>query len=570
VAGVQKSDQGNHWHLDGEALHHHEPEPVATPVAPPRDLSRERLERPVHVVTAEHLGWVAIAIYAALTRLVSLGARPLDAREASHALYAFERATPGTHVTAGYYPAYGGWIHALTAIVFEFGGANDFSARIVFALSGLILVAMAFVLRRHLGRAGGLALGAMLALSPSATWFSRASATALPAAAMTLVTLAAFMELKARPTRARAAILGVAAGLMIAADPVGLVTAGIFIKALALLGLWALVSRKNVGLAISVWLDRYAALPVLAIAAAGGTCALSQSLIPGGWDLARLNHGVAMLSGDGARRAFGAAIDGGLRFYLPVLTLYEFMIVIAGALGAVFVLTFRIRSAFATWCLIWTAGSIAFWLWTPVRSAESVLAIIIPLAMLGAIGLEWIHHSEMWRWLRVPIAAIATLTLYVSIVGNFIWATPDASEAPWARHANLFQEAPVATVQARLYTDDAAAGISPADATVFFDGEIAAPLRWYLRELRPVPAAESATVIVSNGAAAQGASSGTAASYHFDYAESWQPNFGKARAAEVMRFLFGGRIWGPVTLDDVTIMVRKPAASASTNTSASQ
>jgi hypothetical protein len=95
---------------------------------------------------------------------------------------------------------------------------------------------------------------------------------------------------------------------------------------------------------------------------------------------------------------------------------------------------------------------------------------------------------------------------------------------------------------------------------VFFDGEIAAPLRWYLRELRPVRAAESATVTVSNGATAAGP---TAADYHFDYAEGWQPDFAKARAAEVMRFLFDGRTWGPVTLDDVTIMVRKPPASAS-------
>jgi uncharacterized protein (TIGR03663 family) len=567
VAGVQKSDQGEQWHLDGEALHHHEPEPVAIPVAPVRDLSRERLERPVHVVTAEHLGWAAIAIYSILTRLVALGARPLDAGEAGHALYAFECATPGTHVTAGYYPAYGGWIHTLTAGVFEFGGANDFSARIVFGLSGLVLVAMAFVLRRHLGRAGGLALGAMLALSPSVAWFSRASATALPAAAMALVTLAAFMELKARPSRSRAAILGVAAGLMIAADPVGLATAGIFIATLALLGLWALVRRKNVGLAISVWLDRYAALPVLAIAAAGATCALSQSLIPGGWDLARLYRGATALSGEAARRGFVAAIDGGLRFYLPVLTLYEFMIVIAGALGAATVLTFRIRSAFATWCLIWTAASVAFWLWTPVRSVESVLAMIIPMSVLGAIGLEWIHHSEMWRWLRVPIAAIAALTLYVGIVGNFIWATPDASEAPWARHANLWQGAHATTVQARLYTDEAAAGISPADATVFFDGEVAAPLRWYLRELRTVRATESATVIVRNGSEAVAAGP-AASSYHFDYAGGWQTDFAKARAAEVMRFLFGGRIWGPVTFEDVTIIVGKPAASASTVTSA--
>ena len=260
---------GKHWHLDGEALHHQEPEPVATPFAPARDLSRERLERPVQVVTAEHLGWAAIAIYAVLTRLVALGARPLDAKEAGHALYAFERATPGTHRRGGLLSGVRGMDPSLTAGVFEFGGANDFSARIVFALSGLVLVAMAFVLRRHLGRAGGLALGAMLALSPSVTWFSRASATATTRGGDGAGDARRLHGTEGTPSRPRAAILGVAAGLMVAADPVGLATAGIFVAALALLGLWALVSRKNVGLAISVWLDRYAALPVIAIAAAG-------------------------------------------------------------------------------------------------------------------------------------------------------------------------------------------------------------------------------------------------------------------------------------------------------------
>ena len=228
-----------------------------SPAEPARNLSRERLERPLHVVTAEDLGWSAIALYATLTRLTALGARPLDRAEAGHALYEFDLASTGSHLAAAFPPAYSGWVHLLTAGIFAVGSANDFTARVVFALSGLLLIAIAFELRDYIGRAGGLALGAMLALSPSVTWFSRASATATPAAAMALVTIAAFMALKSRPGTRRAGALGLFAGLMIAADPAGLATAVLLVAALFPIGLWDLITGKNVTLAIRVWLDRY-------------------------------------------------------------------------------------------------------------------------------------------------------------------------------------------------------------------------------------------------------------------------------------------------------------------------
>src|SRR4029077_12227617 len=123
-----------------------------------------------------------------------------------------------------------------------------------------------------------------LTLSPSVTWFSRASANAAPAAAMALVTIAVFMALVARPGARRAAALGLLAGLMVAADPSGLVTGVIFLAALIPLGLWELVTGRNRGLAIRVWFDRYSKLLVIVIMTTVAACAVSQMMVPGGWD----------------------------------------------------------------------------------------------------------------------------------------------------------------------------------------------------------------------------------------------------------------------------------------------
>jgi predicted membrane-bound mannosyltransferase len=582
VTSAQKRDQGDQWRLGDEAGAPHQPDAqLPPPLPPPRDLSRERLEHPVHVVTVEHLAWFTVAIYTVLSRLLALGARPLDPIEAAHALYAFDVASPGIHAAASYDPAYAGWIHLLTAGLFTIAGANDFTTRLVFALSGLLLVGMTFQFRHYLGRAGALALATMLSLSPAITWYSRASATAIPAVAMTLVTLAAFIDLKAHPNARRAVILGLFSGLMIAADPIGLVTAVIFVAALIPFGLWDLATRKHVGLAIRVWLDRYGSLPAIVMAAALATCAISQLMVPGGWDFDRIGHGASLMLGNAARRdanhiELAARLMAGLRFYLPAMMLYEFLIAFSGLFGALAIITLRIRSRFATWCLIWMALSAAFWLWTPMHRADALLAMLLPAAIVGAIALDWIHQRDRWPLLSWPLTALALLTLYVGAVANFVWSIPDASEAPWARHANLFRGADATTQQAQLYARDAVAGISAADATVYFDGAVALPLRWYLRGLRVVPSADAAAVVVSTtslapshaspSVAQQSPAAQLAVSYHFDYAEDWVPNFAIARTSQVIGFLLSGRIWGAITTDDATIVVRKSPLASPANT----
>jgi predicted membrane-bound mannosyltransferase len=559
VATVHNGEHGEEWRLGIELGDDHEHSFAEHPGEPPHNLSLERLERPLQVVTVEHLGWAAIAAYALLTRLAALGARPLGSAEASHALYELGLVGGGAHEAAGYHPAYSGWVHLLSAGFFEIGGANDFTARIVYAFAGLLMVAMAFELRHYVGRAGGLALGAMLALSPSAIFFSRASATAMPAAALALVTIAAFMALRFRPSVGRAAALGLFSGLMIAADPIGLVTTAIFIAALIPIGLWELVTGKNVFLATRVWLDRYSTHVVVVIVTAAAVWLASELAVLGGLKFAGIGRSLRGLFSGTGQPGFIA----GLRFYLPAMAMYEFMIAIAAVIGMIAIIGLRTRSRFAAWCLIWAVLSIGAFLWIPSRNAASILPMLVAAAVAGAIGIDWLHHTDAWRMVRLPLAAIAAITMYIGAIGNFVYFAPDASEAPWARHANLYWGDAATTEQARLYSRQAAAGIPPASATVFFDGQVAAPLRWYLRDLRPLAAADAATVIVSKSdkplTEAQ-----VAAIYHFDYEEGWLPNLAAADYSDVMHFLLSGRLWGQVTARQITIVVRKPATSAPT------
>src|SRR6266851_7400427 len=181
------------WHLGEEA---EEPREELEPQPPPSraptvsNLSRDRLTRPVYVVTAEHLGWSLVALYAVITRLIALGARPLDPDEARRALAALAMAK---HVAGA-----GSWLTILQGRVFAELGADDATARIVVALCGLILIASGFAMRPYLGRAGSLAFAAMLALSPSVTYFSRTGSTVIASVAFMTIAIAIAESMRRR------------------------------------------------------------------------------------------------------------------------------------------------------------------------------------------------------------------------------------------------------------------------------------------------------------------------------------------------------------------------------------
>ena len=551
---------GNGWRLGGDSTESATSALIA-PGEPPGDRSLDALERPIAVVTVERMAWGLIALWAVATRLIALGARPLSSSEARYALFEYDL----THKTAlaaavDFHPWWGGWLHLLEAGFFAVTGSGDFSARLIFALSGLLLIAMAFVMRRWLGRAGAIALGTMLTISPSVTYFSRSASTVVPALAMFLVALALFMRLIEQPGQRPAIRLGFVGGLMVAAGFAGIVGAVSSIVALALVGLWLLVSKRNAYLGVRVWFDRYTGLAVVTLLVAAVVIALSETVLPD------VIHRIQTLPAQAVSGLPGFA--SGFAFYAPPLALYEFLIVILAIVGAIVILAWRVRSRFAWWCLVWAAVSVAVYLWIPLRTPGLTVAMVVPAALVGAIGIEYLHHSNAWRYARLPLAVLALLTVYVQLLSNFVNLAPDASEAPWSRHANLAWRDGATTLQAYDQCREITKQFAATPATVYFRGRGAAQvpaLRWYLRSLAGARDADSAAVIVEVGGSAKASNDAAdTASYAFDADQGWQPSLNGLDTARTLRYLLTAQVWEPITTEPALITVRTTGASSPT------
>lgn len=551
---------GGEWRLGGEPS-----EPSATSVQeaqPAADRSREALERSVMVVTVEHLAWTLVAVWTVITRFVALSARPLSASEARNALFEFDLANKTAHAAAaGFHPVSAGWIHLIEAGLFAAIGPRDLTARMGFALSGLLIVAMGFAMRPYLGRAGAIALGAMFAISPSLTYFSRDASIAMPASAMALVTIALYMALIHEPESRGAVRFGCAGGLMLSAGSVGVVDFGAFIVALAALGLWELVATRKAFLRLRVWMDRYTGLAALTIVAAAAVALLSEGILPEIATRIRANPA-----------SIAAGIPGygrGIAFYSPALAFYEFLIVTLAVVGALLTVSLRICSYFAWWCLVWTAATAAFCLWIPVRTPATTVAMIVPAAFLGALAIDYLHHTIAWRYVRYAVAAIALFTVYVQVLTNFVYFAPDASEAQWARHANLAWRDGATTLQTVELCRGIAEQFSTSQASVYFheaaDRSGTPALRWYLRALTPAEDADTASVVVNvGGSQTATADSGSEPRYEFDFEEAWRPDLRALDGSRALRYLLTAQLWGPVAITPAVIIVRSTGAFSPT------
>ena len=120
---------------------------------------------------AEVAAYVVLVAVALVARLWDLGSRAMHHDESLHALYSYNLAVgdgfrhdPMMH---------GPFQMEATAGLFLLLGDSDFTARLLYALAGTVLVALPFFLRSRLGRTGALLVAVMLAASPAMFYFSR-------------------------------------------------------------------------------------------------------------------------------------------------------------------------------------------------------------------------------------------------------------------------------------------------------------------------------------------------------------------------------------------------------------
>ena len=123
------------------------------------------------ITLAELVAYPVLVVAALVARLWDLGSRAMHHDESLHALYSYNLAVgdgfrhdPMMH---------GPFQMEATAGIFFLLGDSDFTARLLYALAGTVLVALPFFLRNRLGRTGALLVAAMLAASPAIFYFSR-------------------------------------------------------------------------------------------------------------------------------------------------------------------------------------------------------------------------------------------------------------------------------------------------------------------------------------------------------------------------------------------------------------
>ena len=126
-----------------------------------------------HLPRAGWLEWgsLLIALVAAGMRLWELDGRVMHYDEAIHLHYAWKLAR-------GVEFLHSPWMHGplqieLAAVFLRVLGDTDFVARLPYAIFGVVLVTLPYLLRRELGDKGALCSAVLLAFSPSLLYFSR-------------------------------------------------------------------------------------------------------------------------------------------------------------------------------------------------------------------------------------------------------------------------------------------------------------------------------------------------------------------------------------------------------------
>jgi predicted membrane-bound mannosyltransferase len=542
------------------------PEPEAgqeserpTNAQPPADLSAARLGRPVKVVTVEHLAWGALAIWAVITRFLEVSVAPLAPAEARHALFEYDLVNRTDWASAsGYHPAGAGWIHLLEAGLFAAGGVSDFVTRLMFVLAGLLIIFAAFLMRPYLGRAGAIAVAGLIATSPTFTFFSRTSATPIVAAALAMVVIDALMAVTQRPSLLGAAGLGCASGLLCAVDAGGLALGGILLVAFALLGVYQLIVSDRVYLNVRIWLERYASLVAAAILAAAVFWFASEMSL---FRLADVAKNVATVW-------TGMSVQNylpGLLYYAPGIMLYEFLIILAGITGLIVIISLRAWSRLALFCLLWLVLTWGYFLGSHQRDSERLVLILLPLVIVGALGIDYFHHTSTWPYARAVLVTLGAATVYVQVAVNFIHAAPEANEAPWARPANLYWREGATTIEARARLSEIRRGFPEAGGSVFNAGIWQPSLRWYLRDFRPTNSAKLADLVINRDLrSAAGHNSGLESLSRIDLEESWEPTLATLTPAYAIRFVFTATAWAPLQHSTIAITVRPPSDVAPT------
>ena len=254
-----------------------------------------------------------------------------------------------------------------------------------------------------------------------------------------------------------------------------------------------------------------------------------------------------------------------LQYYAPGVLLYEFLITLTAIAGLIAILSLRAWSRLALFSLVWLIIAFAYFLGNQQIESERLVVMLLPLVIVGSLGIDYLHHTNAWPYARAVLIALGAVTVCVQVETNFIYAAPTANETPWARHANLYWRDGATTIEARGQLSKIRRRFPEEGGTVFNHGTWQPSLRWYLRYFRPTSSAKMADLVINpNPPASADQDSNLESPLTIDFEESWVPALSTLSLAHAIRFVLAAAPWAPLRNNTIVILVRPPSDLAPT------
>lgn len=419
------------------------PVPRTAPLDLTVDLTRLR---------GETLAWGAVLLLALGLRLAGLASVALSPAGARHAYaaYALYYGSQGGGADLGV--AAGDPLPTLFgAFLFFLFGVSDQIARLGPVLAGVGLVALTIWLRPYLGRAGALAAGLLLAVSPSFVYFSRQPQSAIYVAFIALLLFVALLRALDRGRRGDAILASVAGALLLLCGPVGLTLLLVFVVLVLLLRL----RSQAEGAESPSQAEPGFGFASLARAARAGGVALPLAVLVvvllgfSGFGVAAGNlirGPVGLLSAWPGSLLGGAsgAPGRGPAFALALLPLYEPLALLAGLWAIARVVTRDVPAGRGTLVtravlVVWAGlGAVLLALGGATQPAL-VLLPALPLTVLAGATVGELFGAIPWQgeaafWRRGALLALAiglTLAAWGAVGGLVLQAGQRAGDGTW-------------------------------------------------------------------------------------------------------------------------------------------
>lgn len=357
---------------------------------------------------------VLIAVFVLATRFWALGEKPFHHDESMFAHRAYHLRTTGDYA---YEPIlHGPFLQDATALVFLVFGDSDFTARLIPAVSGVLILALVWGLRGGLGNLAALLAILMLAVSPTLLYYSRFCRNDVPfaLAAMTFIFCMARLFEGRKLRWWLLALLSVAWMICIKETYV------IFLFTVATFAIGVAIVERTAGVSFSSHQTRAkssnSGRKFIAVTVAGVAAGLGIIVVLFTTFFQHLNHAdgpieaIRYWAGQHAEHR----IYGEFHYYIPLALIYEFLplaLVVSGVA----------RTARRT---AWLRGTVA-WAWL-------VGSVILLAALWGQTFSEEfeavVHMSRGWHlWLAIQAllvvgaACAALLAERKPLPAFFLW-----------------------------------------------------------------------------------------------------------------------------------------------------